>query len=84
MSNELHELSTGDLEEVSGGIYRNFTPGPSITPSIPIPPPVLGLLGSGPVIPGGYGPIGTITPQYRALLMQAAPQAPSASTLPAR
>src|SRR4051812_16691889 len=33
MSNELHELSTGDLEEFSGGIYRNFTPGPSITPS---------------------------------------------------
>jgi hypothetical protein len=63
MSNELHELSTSDLEEVSGGIYRNFTPGgPSITPSIPIPPPVLGPLGSGPVIPGGY-PIGTITPQ---------------------
>ena len=45
MSNELHELSTGDLEEVSGGIYRNFTPGPSITPSIPIPPPVLGSWG---------------------------------------
>ena len=64
MSNELHELSTGDLEEVSGGIYRNFTPGPSITPSIPIPPPVLGLLGSGPANPGGYvNPIGTITPQ---------------------
>ena len=64
MSNELHELSTGDLEEVSGGIYWGTLPsGPSITPSIPIPPPVLGLLGSGPVIPGGYGPIGSITPQ---------------------
>ena len=65
MSNELHELSTGDLEEVSGGIYwGNFPPGPSITPSIPIPPPVLALLGSGPANPGGYvNPIGTITPQ---------------------
>ncbi|MGY8663380.1 hypothetical protein Q3C01_13535 [Bradyrhizobium sp. UFLA05-109] len=63
MSNELHELSIGDLDEVSGGIYTNFTPGQAIVPSIPIPPPLLGLLGSGPVVPGGYGPIGTINPQ---------------------
>ena len=62
MSNE-HELSIADLDEVSGGIFRNFTPGQADTPSIPIPPPVPGLLGSGPVIPGGYGPIGSITPQ---------------------
>ncbi|WP_024520658.1 hypothetical protein [Bradyrhizobium sp. Tv2a-2] len=39
MSDELHELSIGDLDEVSGGIYRNFTPGVFLTPSIPIPPP---------------------------------------------
>jgi hypothetical protein len=54
MRNQLHELSIDDLDEVSGGILI----GPSITPSIPIPPPVLGLippglLGPGPVIPGG-------------------------------
>jgi hypothetical protein len=63
MRNQLHELSTGDLEEVSGGIYRNFTPGPSITPSIPIPPPVLGLLGElfgpSPQTPGGPVPVDT-------------------------
>jgi hypothetical protein len=57
MRNQLHELSIDDLDEVSGGILI----GPSITPSIPIPPPVLGLLGGllgpGPVIPGGPGSI---------------------------
>jgi hypothetical protein len=54
MRNQLHELSIDDLDEVSGGILI----GPSITPSIPIPPPVLGwLLGPGPVIPGGHGSI---------------------------
>ena len=52
MSNELHELSVDDLDEVSGGIAY----GPSI---IPIPPPVLallgGLFGPSPQIPGGHG-----------------------------
>jgi hypothetical protein len=51
MRNQLHELSIDDLDEVSGGILI----GPSLTPSIPIPPPVPGLLGPGPVIPGGHG-----------------------------
>jgi len=55
MSNELHELSIGDLDEVGGG-WRYFPTGASITPSIPIPPPVLGPLGPGPIIPGGHGP----------------------------
>jgi len=61
MRNQLHELSTGDLEEVSGGIYRDFTPGPSITPSIPIPPPVMALLGGlfGPSPQGGPIPVDT-------------------------
>jgi hypothetical protein len=53
MSNELHELSIVDLDEVSGGDLRYF-PGPAIVPSIPIPPPLLGLLGAGPVIPVGH------------------------------
>src|SRR4051794_25313829 len=46
MRNQLHELSIDDLDEVSGGIAY----GPSITPSIPIPPPALALFGgsSGP------------------------------------
>ena len=61
MSNKIHELSSGDLDEVSGGL-RNFPFSTSLTPSIPIPPPVLGLippglLGPGPVIPGGPGSI---------------------------
>jgi hypothetical protein len=43
---EPHELSIGDLDEVSGGIAY----GPSLTPSIPIPPPLLALLG------GAFGP----------------------------
>lgn len=51
MTNELHELSIDDLDEVSGGILI----GPSITPSIPIPPPVLAILGGAPLIPGGHG-----------------------------
>jgi len=55
MSNELHELSIGDLDEVSGGNLVYFPPGPSIVPSIPIPPPLPGLLGPGLVIPGGHG-----------------------------
>jgi hypothetical protein len=46
MRNKMHELSIDDLDEVSGGIAY----GPSITPSIPIPPPVLALLG------GSLGP----------------------------
>jgi hypothetical protein len=41
MRNQLNELSIDDLDEVSGGIAY----GPSVTPSIPIPPPVLALLG---------------------------------------
>ena len=66
MSNELHELSTGDLDEVSGGILTNFTPGASIVPSIPIPPPLLGLLGVGPVIPVGHPvPYGSPDPRLQ-------------------
>jgi hypothetical protein len=43
MSNELHELCTGDLDEVSGGLMNFPIPtGTFLTPSIPIPPPVLG------------------------------------------
>jgi hypothetical protein len=56
MSNEIHELSSGDLDEVSGG-WRNSLSGTSITPSIPIPPPEA----PGPVIPG-HGPIVFNTP----------------------
>jgi hypothetical protein len=55
MSNELHELSIGDLDEISGGDLRYFPPGLSITPSIPIPPPVVGPLGPGAFYPGGHG-----------------------------
>jgi hypothetical protein len=51
MSNKIHELSSGDLDEVSGGL-RNFPFSTSITPSIPIPPPE----GPGPVVPPGHGP----------------------------
>ena len=46
MRNQMHELSIDDLDEVSGGIAY----GPSLTPSIPIPPPLLALLG------GSLGP----------------------------
>jgi hypothetical protein len=57
MRNQLHELSTDDLDEVSGGIAY----GPSLTPSIPIPPPIMGLLGGlfgpSPQIPGGPVPV---------------------------
>ena len=59
MRNQLHELSIDDLDEVSGGIAY----GPSLTPSIPIPPPVLallgGLFGPSPQIPGGPVPVDT-------------------------
>jgi hypothetical protein len=51
MSNKIHELSCGDLDEVSGGL-RDFPASTSITPSIPIPPPE----GHGPVVPPGHGP----------------------------
>ena len=50
MSNERHELSPGDLDEVSGGL-RTFPTGTFLTPSIPIPPPVLGPLEPGPASP---------------------------------
>jgi hypothetical protein len=57
MRNQMHELSIDDLDEVSGGIAY----GPSLTPSIPIPPPVLALLGQifgpSPQTPGGPMPI---------------------------
>ena len=59
MRNQLHELSIDDLDEVSGGILI----GPSITPSIPIPPPLAGLLGElfgpSPQSPGGPVPVDT-------------------------
>jgi len=59
MRNQLHELSIDDLDEVSGGIAY----GPSIAPSIPIPPPIMGLLGElfgpSPQIPGGPVPVDT-------------------------
>jgi hypothetical protein len=42
MCNEIHELSIDDLDEVSGGILY----GPSLTPSIPVPPPVSEILGT--------------------------------------
>ena len=47
----MHELSIDDLDEVSGGIAY----GVSLTPSIPIPPPVVGPLGPGAFYPGGHG-----------------------------
>ena len=50
MSNTIHELSRGDLDEVSGGL-RNFPTSTALTPSIPIPPPE----GYGPVVPPGAG-----------------------------
>lgn len=50
MSNEIDELSIGDLDEVSGGLTRLPTEA-SITPSIPIPPPEPG---SEPVRPGDF------------------------------
>jgi hypothetical protein len=56
MSNEINELSIGDLDEVGGG-SRYYPAGASLTPSIPIPPPVLGPLGPGPIMPGGHSPI---------------------------
>jgi len=66
MSNELHELSIGDLDEVSGGDLRYFPSEPSITPTIPIPPPLVGLLGGGPVIPVGYPvPYGSPDPRLQ-------------------
>ena len=51
MSNKIHELSRGDLDEVSGGL-RNFPTSTALTPSIPIPPPE----GYGPVVSPGAGP----------------------------
>ena len=57
MRNQMHELSIDDLDEVSGGIAY----GVSLTPTIPIPPPVLELLGKlfgpSPQTPGGPMPI---------------------------
>jgi hypothetical protein len=41
MTSETSELSIVDLDEVSGGL-RYDPVGASITPSIPIPPPVTG------------------------------------------
>jgi hypothetical protein len=52
MSNQIHKLSSSDLEEVSGGL-RNF-PIQTDLPNAPVvPPPVLG---PGPVVPPGHGP----------------------------
>jgi hypothetical protein len=48
---QIHELSRGDLAEVSGGL-RNFPTSTALTPFIPIPPPE----GYGPVVPPGAGP----------------------------
>ena len=80
MRNQLHELSIDDLDEVSGGIAY----GPSITPSIPTPPPVLALLGglfrAQPADPRRARPGRHATSV--AFLMQAVPKAPPASTLP--
>lgn len=57
MSDEINELSIGDLDEVGGGL-RYYPTDASITPSIPIPPPVLRPLGPGPIIPAaGHSPI---------------------------
>jgi hypothetical protein len=62
MRNQLHELSIDDLDQVSGGIYFGVLPSAS-TPSIPIPPPVLallgGLFGPSPQTPGGPVPVDT-------------------------
>ena len=62
MRNQMHELSIDDLDEVSGGIaYGVSIPPSASTPSIPIPPPVLELLGKlfgpSPQTPGGPMPI---------------------------
>jgi hypothetical protein len=60
MSNEIHELAIDDLDEVSGGILI----GPSLTPSIPIPPPVSGILGAlFPPVP--FGHVGSIDPRLQ-------------------
>jgi hypothetical protein len=36
---EIHDLSLEEIEQVSGGL-RNFPVSASLTPSIPIPPPL--------------------------------------------
>ena len=36
---EIHDLSLEEMEQVSGGL-RNFPVSASLTPSIPIPPPL--------------------------------------------
>ena len=36
---EIHDLSLEEIEQVSGGM-RNFPVSASLTPSIPIPPPL--------------------------------------------
>ena len=63
MRNQLHELSIDDLDQVSGGIYFGSIPPSASTPSIPIPPPVLallgGLFGPSPQTPGGPVPVDT-------------------------
>jgi bacteriocin-like protein len=55
MRNQMNELSIDELDEVSGGVLM----GPSLTPSIPIPPPLAALLGKlfgpSPQTPGGHG-----------------------------
>jgi hypothetical protein len=51
MNNHIHELSSDDLEEVSGGL-RNFPTQP-VPPNAPVlPPPVYG---PGPWVPPGHG-----------------------------
>jgi hypothetical protein len=56
MRNQSHELSVDDLAEVSSGL-TNFPTRPSLTPSIPIPPPLPESLKPVPAILGGNGPI---------------------------
>ena len=76
MSNQIHELSSSDLEEVSGGL-RNF-PIQTDLPNAPVvPPPVLG---PGPVVPPRTWPILCQRPgRLRALAAQVSTSEPTAA-----